>query len=381
LQVPREKRKGKMKKARILTVLVVGAMMQSMLWPSVFAIPSHTDHPHKQSCTRWTENGSPPLPWTKAQADVWAHNHHSHWDFGNIRGPGRAVGYDAYSVWDDRDYRFNAANDPGAGIGPLFLQGHGYIDETDAASIPHYLFTNKTQAGENSPMPDEAIHRVDEAFAKWDAIPSDEADHLIMGLAFERGGNDIKIYWESIPNITLIATPPSLWSSERPHDRGIFAPPTPAGDAMVLGEWVPEDKHLKFNKDVNWYYDVDPKNIQANQYHFFTIALHEIGHIVGLEDQYNGGNQVEVMWGFLGPGADAHVHTVLTAGAILGARDLYSIPSASNITVGGFSFSISQTAERPEMLCTYVGLASTILVTTVATALYVKRVNRRKEKQ
>jgi len=47
------------------------------------------------------------------------------------------------------------------------------------------------------------------------------------------------------------------------------------------------------------------------------------------------------------------------------------------VPVGGISFLASDRASLPP----YIGLASTILIATVATAVYVKRVKRRKEKQ
>jgi len=46
-------------------------------------------------------------------------------------------------------------------------------------------------------------------------------------------------------------------------------------------------------------------------------------------------------------------------------------------SVGGFMLAI----DKFGLLAPYIGLASTILVGTVATAIYVKRVKRRKEKQ
>jgi hypothetical protein len=45
--------------------------------------------------------------------------------------------------------------------------------------------------------------------------------------------------------------------------------------------------------------------------------------------------------------------------------------------VGGITIPIN----KFELLALYIGLVSTILVTTTATAIYVKRVKRRKEKQ
>jgi hypothetical protein len=49
--------------------------------------------------------------------------------------------------------------------------------------------------------------------------------------------------------------------------------------------------------------------------------------------------------------------------------------------VGGISVLISVPVDKTALLASYIGLASTILVATVATAVYVNRVKRRKEKQ
>jgi len=49
------------------------------------------------------------------------------------------------------------------------------------------------------------------------------------------------------------------------------------------------------------------------------------------------------------------------------------------VPVGGFSVLIDK--PKPDLLAPYIGLASTIIVATAATAIYVKRVKHRKEKQ
>jgi len=49
------------------------------------------------------------------------------------------------------------------------------------------------------------------------------------------------------------------------------------------------------------------------------------------------------------------------------------------IPVGGISFSV--TVDKPDLLAPYIGLASTAMIGAVATAVYVRRVKRRKEKQ
>jgi hypothetical protein len=50
------------------------------------------------------------------------------------------------------------------------------------------------------------------------------------------------------------------------------------------------------------------------------------------------------------------------------------------LPVGGTSFPISVPIDKSGLLAPYIGFASTIIVATVATAIYVKRVKRRKEK-
>lgn len=61
----------------------------------------------------------------------------------------------------------------------------------------------------------------------------------------------------------------------------------------------------------------------------------------------------------------------------------YSItcPKVPSPPVGGISVLISVPVDNTALLASYIGLTSTLAVTTVATAVYVKRVKRRKEKQ
>jgi hypothetical protein len=51
------------------------------------------------------------------------------------------------------------------------------------------------------------------------------------------------------------------------------------------------------------------------------------------------------------------------------------------VPVGGIAVPIDISVDKFGLLAPYIGLASTILVATVATAVYVKRVKHRKEKQ
>jgi hypothetical protein len=54
-------------------------------------------------------------------------------------------------------------------------------------------------------------------------------------------------------------------------------------------------------------------------------------------------------------------------------------PVPAPVPVGGYS--VLTAKPMPDLLASYIGLASTIIVAAIATAVYVKRVKRRKEKQ
>jgi hypothetical protein len=72
---------------------------------------------------------------------------------------------------------------------------------------------------------------------------------------------------------------------------------------------------------------------------------------------------------------DYYVDAIDLAGQI----DFNILTVTSPVPVGGYSVLIAK--PKPDLAASYIGLASTILVATVATAVCVKRVKRRKEKQ
>jgi hypothetical protein len=132
------------------------------------------------------------------------------------------------------------------------------------------------------------------AFDMWGAVQSDRP-YLVTGIAFERTTNpaqaNIRIYWQ-------------------PYE--------------ALGEWTPNTRQLIFASNVSWYFPLDPASTPANEYHFFSTAFHETGHVAGLGDQ---NDNDDVMIFERGPGPNGPCFSSIDPDSIEGIRDLYSIPA------------------------------------------------------
>jgi len=235
-------------------------------------VPAPDGHPHTCGETRFPAkfiDGT--VTWTNATADPYdasgilqtpnnfCHNHHCNQGFGGDKGNQKysdRQSYDAYSCWDDRTYRRQSAPYPA-----FFERGHGFINEfPDAgggpASSPHYYFSpNQTDGTTPCNWDANATDMISEAFLTWGGIESDEL-YLVTGINFEPTSDpaqaDITVFWQ-----------PYRYS----------------------GVWRPTTRQLIFASNRTWYFPKNPLGTPIGQYHFFTIALHEVGHIVGLEDQ------------------------------------------------------------------------------------------------
>jgi hypothetical protein len=99
------------------------------------------------------------------------------------------------------------------------------------------------------------------------------------------------------------------WQSNAYFNGQIFAPP--AGGGMYLGAYVPDGattpgnvptNEIYFNSDVPWHFGPGP--VPDGKIDFYSVALHEIGHALGLvgdwgqkENPPPGKTPDEIMWG------------------------------------------------------------------------------------
>jgi hypothetical protein len=288
----------------IMAVAVTLAVFASLHSARLEAIPSLVAHPHDAASVKCPAG---PL----AQPDTTNHQHRTARAapclFGDTAGTASGNIYDAYAVWDDRNRR---EDDAGA-----FDLGHGFIDEYGFGAGPlavRYKFS--TVAGEQPPgnAAEQQAFRdlVDNAFAQWSALQA--VPPLITGLQFERvtGATELTVRWidcAGLGQCGVAPGPPNI----------TFDSNTGAAGAPGRGGWSLE---------------VNPANVPNDEFHFLSTAIHEVGHVVGLDEQDDGD---DVMIRSRDQGCPQHAGAPAGSGPCFnaidadsrdGALDLYSIP-------------------------------------------------------
>jgi hypothetical protein len=121
-------------------------------------------------------------------------------------------------------------------------------------------------------------------------------------------------------------------------------PPIPPGGSPqggregVLAFWTPALKRLTFNRNVNWYQEIgnplDPKN-RPNQFDFVTTALHEWGHVLGLDHPDNplANSTMQPTQG--DRSMPNGILRILDNGSVTGGKNLYAIARCQPAMPGG----------------------------------------------
>ena len=303
----------------IFLYLLFSCGMWSLAAPG-YAIPKH---PHGDKPTTWELDGN--------EGDFEVHNHtgvtteagdspHQHYNslsFGgwnNMRDP-----WSAYGAWDDEVFYLDTTDPFDSPYPPV---PHGFIDEFAADNTPD----DRTMQGKKDRIPDyffvdpdnwdqNAIDIVDVAFSRWSALQAGKSPvsglPLLTGLEFERTlvreNAEILLVWQDIADLGE-----TTWNN--------------------VGANVEGDTTVTFDSNPGmggWYFPIDHTTTPANQFHFFSTALHEVGHVVGLEEQ---NDTDDVMIFQRGPGPNGPAFSVLDDDSKEGAYALYSIPKVPEPT-------------------------------------------------
>lgn len=303
--------------ARVSVVLLslLSVPSSRVLADSIFdypGIPAHAGH------YSWTD-GVPHF-----------HQHHFHnttHDAGpNDARPGHDVAhqlsgngdYDAYSHWVNETY--NYFDDPGENS----LFGHGFIIEQPGPT-PEYRFEGDVAVSlfDHTGAAFDARSLIRAAFDAWSNITTDDPTHLVMGLAFREFVSVADAAEIIVSAVDYIAGAVAVWD--------------PVAKTLKFRRYdheterTDEQKHRWFNTNSGVLAD-DRTAFEAlvapagKLDDFFTVALHEVGHIVGLDHQADIDDVLETLAGAQSRVKAGGTFRTLSDDDILGARDLYSIP-------------------------------------------------------
>jgi hypothetical protein len=231
--------------------------------------------------------------------------------------------YDAASVWVNETYMLfdnpNSLDGKGGGSSdPNSLFSHGFIIPDDK-NKPEFKFigTDFTLFDADGKAFD-ARPLVRAAFATWSGITEDDA-HLKIGLGFRefdpKDGDKPEIAVEFVDFMRLGAG---------------WTPRLGAPEFVGTLQFRRYDDAGK-TKPRRWYTGEKCSDIpdDAKVVDFATTALHEVGHIVGLDHQNDTDDIMNPLSGFGDIVRAGGACRKLSGDDILGARDLYSIPVAA----------------------------------------------------
>lgn len=304
-----------------------------------FAIPTNPDPLHSAAATPWS---SVPIGVLNQATDA-----HQHWNTDNLNGVNGK--FKTYAAWDDNVYRYNSVADrkltkaqDGADYGHGFMQnaatygfspGNGLPNNPAVPAVAQALFntvvfdwmTSVNQAGVNNVNGVPVETKINWANGGVGAITDITirfASFYPVGASFPGGAGN-----KNFPDEVEIGSD-GTWGGNPGGGAG-------AGIDGTLAYWTPSSRVLTFNSKINWYYTdaMNPLNDllpthAADQFDFVTVAMHEFGHVLGL-DHPTGANLNTTMQPTLPRrgGLPGHVGIFRTidGGTIDGARSLYTI--------------------------------------------------------
>jgi hypothetical protein len=308
--------------------LALGTLAALSVVVTAHAIPTNPDPCHTAACTPWSNVAIAALnPATDA---------HQHRNANSLFG--MAGAYKTYSVWDDRTYRYDPVADAPL-VKPPQDYGHGFINVP-----PRYIFDNTP--GTDVPLWAQPL--IGQVIDQWAAAVNE------LGTNSNNIATETKIQFQQVPpmmggeiTIKFSATYPignGANSGTFPNDSdiyddgGVAMQPMPGGGAPqggrsgILAFWTPATRTLTFNRNINWYQDTgnpandNNPNFMPNLFDFYTTALHEWGHVLGLDHPMmpGAGTTMQPTQGRRNM-ANSGIIRTLDPGTVEGAKDLYTI--------------------------------------------------------
>lgn len=242
---------------------------------------------------------------------------HQHYNTLRLWDAGLGIGqFDGYADWDNETFTPDANQEANF--------NHGFIVE-EVFPAPDFWFSDTGNVGVWTTDPEAILARprITGAFGTWSNLEAGVSPvsglPLDTGILFLEAGNqaaaEITIYWGTP------AQYPILVSND-------------AAFCQVAAVCPGFPNHsLFFSENTSWYFGANAAGMPLNSVDLITVALHEIGHIVGLDHQ---NDTDDVMYTFAGDqariAADA-AFRALSADDMVGAYSLYSIPSPEPSTL------------------------------------------------
>ncbi len=315
------------------------------------ALPTAPDPCHTAACTPWSQV---PIAGLLPASD--GHQHRNTQNLWDVVGS-----YHTYSVWDDRTYLYNAGAD------------RPFRKPADAKDFGHGFITTPPQYAFDPTVPAWAQPLINQVIAQWTASVTGGGANT-NGVAIQTRIQFIPV---AVPNqdilIRFAATYPVGGGNpdgDFPYDSEITdpygnwpVPPIPGGAPQggrsgVLAFWTPSLRILTFNSQINWYQMLDPNPANgAGKFDFYTTALHEWGHLLGLDHPTNPGALSTMQPSQARRGAANGILLALDNGSLDGAKNLYTVvvcaPKAPAVmscpgcTVGPTDPTACQTTDKP----------------------------------
>lgn len=188
---------------------------------------------------------------------------------------------------------------------------HGFIDESKVDNIPRFRFVGANWDDgdpKTETTAEKALPQIVKAFETWSALDAKESPvsklALITGLEFRRVAAD------AAAEIDVV------WGGTTA--KGAF-------ERQINNDGVTTSAVLRFS-DTEKFFFGKPEDTPANETFFYTVALHEVGHVVGLDHQGSVLAGLTSLMFTAQQSGPRGARDTIDDGSMQGAFALYSVP-------------------------------------------------------